>query len=306
MRKIQFITFVLLALISSVSLQAQQRSIYSQYMFNGLTINPAYSATDMASNLSLHHRQQWVGLDGAPQTTTLSFYTPTGYSSLSLGGLVAYDRIGANSQSEAAISAAFKVDLTEEVQLAAGLNIGVANGGGDLHLLPPTDDPLFARNERNLDGIVGAGLMLYSNSFYLGVSAPQLQNITFREVNNGLTESKFKRHYYVAGGYLINISDDFKLKPNFLMRFVEGSQPQYDINLSAQFLQRLWLGVSYRTLESINILAQYEFSPKFQLTYSYDVLTSVSGKVSSGSHEIMLSYRFMMQRQNVMGVRGWF
>lgn len=308
MKRIRLITLVSLALvIGSVSLKAQQRSIYSQYMFNGLSINPAYSATDIASNLSLHHREQWVGLDGAPRTSTLSFYTPTGYSSLSLGAMVDYDKIGVNSMFGGSISAAIKTQLAPDLFLAAGLNFGVDYDYSDLPSLPTTYDPLFAKVERDLNGYVGAGLILYSSKFYLGVSAPQVQNITFnQDINEGREKNMFLRHFYVSGGYLLDVNQDVKLKPNFLLRFPEKSSMQYDINLSAYLFNRFWLGASWRSEESINVLFKYEFSPKFEFVYSYDILTGASSKVASGSHEIMLSYRFMVQRQHVVPVRGWF
>lgn len=309
MKRIRLITFVLLALVvGSVSLKAQQRSIYSQYMFNGLSINPAYSATDIASNLSIHHREQWVGLDGAPRTSTLSFYTPTGFSSLSVGAMAWYDKIGVNSQFGGSISAAIKTQLAANLFLAAGLNIGADYGHSDLPSLAGTTyDPLFQRVERDINGVVGAGLILYSSNFYLGVSAPQVQNITLKEEKNeGREKGMFLRHFYVSGGYLWDIDQDFKLKPNFLVRFPEKSSMQYDINLSAYLFNRFWIGASWRSEESINVLFKYEFSPKFEFVYSYDILTGASGKVANGSHEVMLSYRFMVQRQHVVPVRGWF
>lgn len=307
MKRIRLITFVLLALVGSVSLKAQQRSIYSQYMFNGLSINPAYSATDIASNLSIHHREQWIGLDGAPRTSTLSFYTPTGFSTLSIGAIATYDDINVNSQFGGALSAAIKTRLADNLYLAAGLNFGVDYGYYELTSLPTTYDPLFAKNERDVNGVVGAGLILYSSNFYLGVSAPQLQNISLKEEKNeGRYEDLFLRHFYVSGGYLWDVSQDFKLKPHFLLRFPEKSQMQYDINLSAYLFNRFWLGASWRSEESINVLFKYEFSPKFEFACSYDILTGASGKVANGSLEVMLSYRFMVQRQHVVPVRGWF
>ncbi len=305
MKKIQLITFVLLVLVGSTSLQAQQRSIYSQYMFNGLAINPAYSAIEDVANISLHYRQQWVGMDGAPKTGTLSFYTPTNVSTLSIGAMATADKIGINTQGGLNFSAAIKAQLSDEIYLAAGLNLGVEYLYSDLPSLPTTWDPLFAGAEKDLNGVVGAGLMLFSKDFYLGVSAPQLQNLSFKEENNGNTESKFLRHYYVSGGYLFGISPNFKLKPNFLLRFSDRSNFQYDVNLSAYLFNRFWLGASWRTQESINALVKFEITPQFELAYSYDILTAASSKVASGSHEIMLSYRFMVQRQRVMPVKSW-
>ena len=289
-------------------MRAQQRSIYSQYMFNGLTINPAYSATDEAANLSLHYRQQWVGLDGAPSTSTLSFYTPTGFSTLSIGAIASLDKIGVNTQGQGTISAAFKTQLSNNLHLAAGLNIGAEYAYSDLPSLPTTYDPTFAGAERELNGVVGAGIMLYGQNFYLGVSAPQVQNIIFTEnsINADLSTHKFLRHYYVTGGYLFDLDQNFKLKPHFLLRFSDKSNTQYDINLSAFIMNRLWVGASWRSQESINVLLKYEFTPRFEIAYSYDILTGASSKVSSGSHEVMISYRFMVQRQRVVPVRGWF
>lgn len=63
-------------IMAAFKLKAQHSPMYSQYLLNGLAINPAYSGRNEALDLTLLHRQQWIGIDGAPVTTAFTANTP--------------------------------------------------------------------------------------------------------------------------------------------------------------------------------------------------------------------------------------
>jgi len=107
-------------------MQAQQRAMYSQYMFNGLALNPAYSATDEAVTATALSRHQWVGFTGAPKTQTFSIHSPVRESNTSIGGLIIRDQIGeVLSEKGAYFTIAQRVPINENTWLALGLNGGL-------------------------------------------------------------------------------------------------------------------------------------------------------------------------------------
>lgn len=305
MREKYILGILMVALFADYEANAQQQSLYTQYMLNGLVINPAYSATDDAANVTLLHRQQWVGLEGAPQTTTASFYSPIVKDKLSGAILLTHDKIGVNNGSGVDFSIAPSVRLTRDIKMALGISAGLKYGVSLLTSLDYTSDPLFAQNEQNLYTMFGAGVMVYSDKFYAGISFPQLINVALKNKNNGLKGERYFNYAYLTAGMLIPINDQIDLKPNALVWYAEENKTQVDLNLNAIIRKQFWVGVSWRSFESISGILQIQISKGLQIGYAYDAGTSVSRRVSGGSHEILLTYRFQNNRRRVLSTR-WF
>ena len=70
-------------------LTAQQTPITSQYLTNGLMINPAYAGTRGALSANLSYRKQWARIAGAPQFQNLSLHSPINKKEKVALGLVA-------------------------------------------------------------------------------------------------------------------------------------------------------------------------------------------------------------------------
>lgn len=281
---------VLLCMLPVFS-QAQQKAMLSQYMFNGLVANPAYSSIDDALNVTAISRHQWVGFEGAPNTQIFSFHTPIRESNSSFGMILMRDQIAEVIVDNAAyLTFAQRVQLGEESFLSLGVNAGVSKFNANYSEIPGGAamlDPAFD-NENDWRSSVGLGLMLFSPKFYAGISAPSFMEFK----GNNRTKTAFRTHYILQGGYLVDLGESLKFKPNALIKYVNGSPMQMDLNANFLIAETFWLGSSWRSFDSFNFLAEVQVTPRFQVGYSYDLTTSRLAQVQKGSHEIMLSLRF--------------
>lgn len=287
------LAFLLLTL-SQYTLFAQQRAMFTQYMFNGLVINPAYSAMDEALNVTALARQQWVGFKGAPNTQTFSLHTPIRQSNTSLGFIFLRDQIGeVISENGILGTMANRVEVGNETFLALGLNAGISQFQGQYSLAGSSasaSDPVFA-DENYLRASLGFGLTLFSPKFYAGFSSPYFYN---RDIGvNNSNSTKHKPHFMLQGGYLQDLGDDIKFKPSVLVKYVNGSPLQVDLNAHVLLKETFWIGASWRSMDSVDLLAEMQVSPSLQLGYSYDFTTSRLAAVEKGSHEIVLSFRIL-------------
>jgi type IX secretion system PorP/SprF family membrane protein len=271
---------------------SQQKAMFTQYMFNGLAVNPAYSAIDEALNVTAVARQQWTGFKGAPNTQTLSFHTPIKESNSSVGVMVMRDQIGeVISETGGYLTFAQRVQISENSFLAAGVNAGLSKYVANYSNIQTPEsalDPVFT-DQNDLLGNFGMGVMLFSDKFYLGVSSPFFLSQNFASELN--TETSHKPHYLLQAGYLFPLGEDVKFKPNMLVKYVNGSPMQIDLNANFLLKETIWLGASLRSLDSFDVLAEIEVTPNIQIGYSYDFTTTALSQVERGSHEIMLNFR---------------
>ncbi|MEJ7777982.1 MAG: type IX secretion system membrane protein PorP/SprF [Daejeonella sp.] len=289
---IKFLFSVIGMLSAVLSVNAQQKAMFTQYMFNGLVINPAYSAMDDALNVTALARQQWVGFKGAPNTQTLSLHSPINNSNTSAGFIVMRDQIGeVISETGVFGTLAHRVQIKEGTYLALGLNGGIGKYVGEYSLTGSSSaatDPVFA-DQNSLRGNFGFGLMLFSEKFYAGFSSPYFYYRDLKGAPSAVTA--YKPHYILQGGYITDLGPDVKFKPNVLVKYVSGSPVQVDVNANFLLKETIWLGGSMRSMDSFDILAELQLTPNIQLGYSYDFTTSKLAAVEKGSHEIVLNFR---------------
>lgn len=282
----------IILLIGTRKILAQQKAMFTQYMFNGLVINPAYSAMDEALNVTALARQQWVGFKGAPNTQTLTVHTPINSSNTSVGLIVMRDQIGeVISETGVSGTVAHRVNLNAETYLALGVNGGVSKYNGDYSLTgspSAVSDPVFS-DQNSMRANLGFGVMLFSEKFYAGFSSPFFY---YRDLQEGAnTRTAYKPHYILQGGFITDLNADIKFKPNVLVKYVSGSPVQVDINANFLLKETFWIGGSLRSMDSFDLLAEINVTPNIQLGYSFDFTTSRLARVERGSHEVMLNFR---------------
>ena len=283
-----------------VSLTAQQESHFTQFMYNKMNINPAYAGARGVPSLTALYRSQWVGFDGAPQSTLASFNGPFLSNRVGVGATVSHVRIGLQRDFQAALSYSYDVVAQEEVSLRIGLSGSVRSLGFAYNDANPAQSgDLSIEDERINDfyGNVGAGI--YStimNRYYFGVSVPRLYSNTIGLANgNALTLAKESQHFYGMAGAILPLSDDINLMPAVLLKYVENAPFSADININLDIKQKVTAGVSYRMGgdgfgESIDLLAFWQIAPQFGIGAAYDFTLSRLKDYSAGSVEILLQY----------------
>jgi type IX secretion system PorP/SprF family membrane protein len=287
MKKVIYTLLVLLGCY--LPSMAQQDPIYSQYVFNGQVLNPAYMSMDESARLSVDGRNQWVGVDGAPKTATFSFTTPLNERGTHVGFSALRESITVDSRTDFNLFASQKVDINEELHLGMGLLVGMSQyKENNAELI--TTDPTFASNLSYFKTNVGFGFALFTEKFYLGLAAPMFKSFDLgKSVNKIVT----KPHFYLQAAYAFDINENLVFKPTLLLRSVKGSGLNYDANVSFLLKEVVWLGASWRSEKTVTGMVGVRITPQLEMAYSYDTPTNGNLKgAQSISHELMISYRF--------------
>ena len=298
----------LIGFISSNSqpILAQQDPHYTQYLFNGLVINPAYAGSRGTIATSLFFRKQWMGLDGAPTTQSFSFHLPDKKRRYGFGLMASNDQIGYVSQQWVNLVYAFRVPLGKGA-LALGLQGGFMNYkiNWDKAVVFQASDPVLPGVPRNFTlPSVGTGIYYNTEYFFAGFSVPHLLNTSFSRDQAGVDDvARLYRHYLFTTGYVFGRISAVKFRPSVLVKYAEGAPIQADINFNFMFVDRVWAGVGWRSFDSMVIMAEFLINPQFKFGYSFDLTMSGLKKANSGSHEFMVSYEFLYSKDKLKSPR---
>ena len=271
---------------------AQQEPQYTQYMYNIGSFNPAYVGTVETADISGLYRAQWVDVPGAPTTLRFGVNIPFANERTGLGLNVINDAIGPSDQTFITVSYSYQINLSDETKLSFGLS-----GGGSLLNLDfsegtffdPNDPASTGENINNFYPTVGAGLFLYQDNWYTGVSVPNvLTNGLYNDEIATVVEDNLQ--FSFIGGYVFDLSERTKFKPAFLVNYLEGAPVTVNVSANFLFLDAFTLGASYRFDNAASGLAGFQVSNSIFLGYSYDYNTNGLSEFSGGSHEAILKF----------------
>ena len=270
---------------------SQQDSQYTQYMYNSANVNPAYAGSRGTLSAFILHRNQWVGLDGAPVTNNFSINSPLGESNFGYGISFTNDKIGPTSENEISADLAYFIQISEDYKLSLGLKTTANLFNLDVNKLTIYDplDPQFQNIDTEFSPNIGAGLYLFSKNTYVGLSIPNLFESYYYNDNN-VAISKEKMHLYFIAGHVFEISPDINFKPALLTKVVKGAPLQVDITANFLFFEKVTLGAAYRWNAAVSGLAGFQISKAWFIGYGYDMETNKLLRFNSGSHEIFLRY----------------
>lgn len=294
---------------------SQQDAQYTQYMYNTISVNPAYAGSRDNFSITGLYRNQWVGIDGAPVTQTIAFNTPIGYTNkVGLGVSIINDEIGPTQETNFDIDFSYTIHTSEEGQLAFGLKAGghLLDVNFDVLNQYTTSDALLNFDvENKFSPNVGIGMYYHTEKFYLGLSAPNLlETQHFSDSFDGgdfgvafLAEERI--NYYLISGYVFDLSDNVRLKPSVLGKIVSGAPLQVDISANMLFAEKLTLGLAYRWSAAISMMAGFQISENMMLGLAYDRETTELGNTefSSGSYEFFLRYEIFKKDKRILHPR---
>jgi len=302
-----------------IDVQAQQNIQFTQYIFNSLSVNPAYAGYKEEWFAQMAFRSQWSGIDGAPKTGQASIDGVLGMNKTTGVGLqLTADRLGAQSATSVYANYAYRMrlDAEDSQRLSFGLGFGFTSYGLDgtkLIGVNPGDPTVPAGKISSFIPDLRLGVYYYNPRWYLGVSVMDLlsgdnSNNIFRWDANTTSNLKRKRHMYLIGGALFDLSEDMKLRPSMMIAEDFKGPTSVDLNAMFVFGDRVWLGAGYRTalslgksyaegqnLRSSNAImgiAQFYINNRLRIGYSYDYILSKLSSVENGTHEITIGLTF--------------
>jgi type IX secretion system PorP/SprF family membrane protein len=286
---------VLFILGTGLLVNAQQRTLHSQYMFNDFILNPAIAGTGNYSPASISLRRQWVGINEAPVTQSISWHTYCG-KNVGMGGYIFNDVAGPTRRAGLGYSFAYQVKLKENEKLAFGVSGQLFQyllESDKLITAEPDDAAIFEDNTNQLIPDITYGMYYYTNAYYVGFTAFNLIQTRLDMFDNStINKNNVLRTYYLTGGYRIDINDSYMLEPSLHMQFMEKSPLQFDITTKLVYAQQFWAGFSYRLKDAVVCLVGMKVN-LLDIGYSYDITLSDLKDYSSGSHELYIGYRFL-------------
>jgi type IX secretion system PorP/SprF family membrane protein len=300
-------TLFLFALMSVIHTSyAQQDSQYTQYMYNTININPAYAGSRAVLSIFGLYRTQWVGLDGAPETSAFSANTPINNSNIGVGFSLVTDKIGPTNQNNVSADVSYTTQTSANFKLSFGLKLTANLFNLDMTKLTPEDqgDPLFQDLDNKFSPNIGAGLYWHSDKAYVGFSVPNFIE-TSRYDDNDFAIYRNKINYYLIAGYVFDLDQYqyYKFKPAILSKVVAGAPLQVDISANFMFVDRFILGVTYRWSASISAMAGFQITDGLYIGYGYDRETTKLNNYNLGSHEIFLRYEFIQKTTRMVTPR---
>lgn len=302
--KKKFIAFIIFALLI-IDAKAQQDPHYTQYMYNMNVMNPAYAGSKETIAIGLLYRQQWVNVEGAPQTATFSIHSPVGRN-VGLGLSAISDKIGPVEENNIYGDFSYTLNLGGEQRLAFGLKAGltfqtvglfseIGNG-----FVPQPGDVAFQQNSSNSYFNLGTGLFYYTQKFYVAASVPNMLEATYLDVHENGQQYEFgseKQHFFVTGGYVFNLSEKTKFKPSFMVKSAFNAPVSLDLSANALFLDKFEVGATYRLDDSFGAMVNYAISQTVRIGYAYDHITSALNVTTPSSHEFMLLFDLNLSKK---------
>ena len=292
-KKIKYFLIVLVSiLVTGYEVSAQQDPLYTQYIDNLQVVNPGYVGSAKVGKVLLVSRDQWVSVQGAPVTRSLSYAMPAG-SNVGIGFSVMYDKIGPQKQTGVYFDYSYFLRLNDKFKLGMGLKGGVTFYRANLTDLITIDpDPIYSRDiYKKFIPNLGIGLYAHSDNAYFGISIPKLiENVISREDYQTNYVNREEIHLYAVAGGKFKLSPDFHMKASGMLQFVKNTPISLQTTVMGGFKEKIWLGGMVRFGDAFGIVAQFQATEKMLLGYSYDITTSELSVFSNGTHEIMFSY----------------
>lgn len=311
--KHSYFTLLLLVLLGTYSVQAQQDPQYTQYMYNTQAINPAYAGSGDALSIGLLYRTQWVGLEGAPKTATLTGHMPIGsLDNMGLGLSVVRDELGPAIETNLNVDYSYTINTSESSKLAFGIKAGIDLLDVDFTKLnqnPNTPDNYLVDNVDNkLQPQIGAGVYHYTDKYYVGLSVPNFlttKHFDESSIANTSVESvaSERLHYFLIAGYVFDLSDNLKFKPATLFKAVSGSPLQADVSANFLINEKFTVGAAYRWSAAMSAMVGFQASEEIFIGFGYDYQTTEIEDFSDGSYEFMIRFDVFYKPERVLTPR---
>ena len=300
------IIYFLLALLFTTAASAQQNPQYSQYIFNSMGINPAYTGSKNVLNLNVLHRSQWTGVEGSPNTQALALDGVVANNRLGLGLGMTRDEIGAQSTLSVYANAAVKLPLSANAVMSLGIAPGLVQYTMDGSKLGIEGDPSIpSGKETSIKPDIKLGAYLHTPRFYAGLSASDL--VQYEDME----QIEPERHFYFTTGYVFDVGPFLKFKPSVLVKEDFHAPANIDLNAFVLLSDRLWLGSSYRTSmelfggaegegitkrTAVAMIAELQVLKTLRVGYAYDKM--LNGLGGFNTHEVSVGYYFFKKKKD--------
>lgn len=294
--KTKYLIILVVSLLSGFDLIAQQIPHYSQFWFNDFVTNPAFAGTKPYYQAKSNNRYQWVGINDSPKTFILSAFGPERKKDMGYGAQIFSDVTGPTSRLGFYGSYAYNLRLKDDIRMSMGLTLGLLQykiDGSQITTHDANDPSLGTEVYAELVPDADFGILIYGKNWHGGLVAKQLfnNNIKFDDIE-ALGMNRLKTHFFAHGAYRYDISSDWAVEPYVLFKYLNPAPLQVDLGARGIWKKMAWLGISWRSSDAISFMIGYEYEEQISFGYSYDITTTNLRTANSGTHEIMIGFKF--------------
>jgi type IX secretion system PorP/SprF family membrane protein len=314
----------ILILFNCSAILAQQLPQFSQYMFNGLHVNPGYAGYKNVGYIQTTYRNQWVNFPGSPETISITADFSGNQGRMGFGLSILQDKLGPTESRVGLLTYAYRVRLSPNSRLGLGMSAGFAEYRMDPTLLEENDpnDPLIPLGlVRKTTPTINTGLFFNNKKYYVGFSAFNMIGKASLEAEDvSLAYHDF--HYYLTMGGILRLSEEIQFKPSTLVKHVKGSPTSFDLNAMFLIDEKVCVGAAYRSnvrlfdsqlqeREELNkrtaLVGLFELmvTDNLRLGYAYDHNMNALNTLRSSSHEFSLGY-YLRSSTTIMKNPRWF
>lgn len=282
--------FIIISFISCITVYGQQDPLYSQYLNNPIVLNPAYTGINNVFTGSLGYRGQWNGLEGAPTTFYATAHSSLLDNKIGAGLTIIRDELGVTTNTQVNLSGAYKIEF-DNYTFSFGMQAGINNYNEDNSnlLLSDPNDPVFGTNEQFTKVNFGAGAILKSDRFFVGLSVPRLINSTEELALVNEEVEIFSRHYYLGLGYIFTLNTNLALKTGALVKAVADVPASVDLSASLLIKDKYSVGGLTRNLETYGLLLGALINENLHFNYTFEIPSNQSVGTQFNTHEITLA-----------------
>jgi len=296
------------ALGGTLSMNAQQLPVISQYLYNPYLYNPARTGDNGMGSINLNFKRQWTAMPYAPVTGMLSMETPINNNDMGIGAMLYSDRTHIISRIGGMGTYAYHIPFSKDYihRLSAGISLGFIHQSFDFEAATvenPNDAQLLASTARGTSFDFSMGLNYRWKDLNVGLSMLQGLNNQIRFLSAFGQEVKYinTRHF------MSNVSYDFKfgaqkewmIRPVVMTRIIPGLPVQAEISAVANWKKLLWASLGYRSsnwqtaTSALTSSLGVELKNRIFIAYNFEITPSASLLSALGTqHEFMMAYRF--------------
>lgn len=301
-----------ISLLITTNLCAQQTPQFSQFIQNPFVLNPAITGAEDYSEITVAHRNQWAGLEGAPKTTSFTLNTAINNLKLSsllhkspnyrqgLGVFVYSDEAGPIKQSTFSGSYAYHLKVSNNWHLSLGTFLGLSQFSFDdrnVVLVQDQNDNLV-QNFSSINFDLGVGIYAYSKQLFAGIAANQILNNSVNTDAESGFSGKLQTNYNALLGTRVSFNEHYQWVPFTLFKATLSAPIQWELGSKLIYKNLLWGGISYRNQDAFIGFVGFKFLENFTFSYSYDATTTAFNSNQNGTHEVIIGYRFSLKKQS--------
>jgi type IX secretion system PorP/SprF family membrane protein len=278
-----------------INAHSQQIPEYSQWFLHQFANNPAHAGIKQCIDVHTLYRMQWIGVSGSPNSGFLSMSIPLQAKRKRFlsarhgtGFKFETDRIGQFGINRVNFAYAAHFNFNKIDRLSLGVYGGVLQTGYDpTNTITAVPDPEVHQQANFISPDAAFGAWFNSENYFVGLTMKNLIPNQWEDIG---TDSRYRFHFSLNGGYRWIINDDLALRPMLNWRIPPRNPMSLDINLYSDYKNFLGFGIGYRTGDALNVTATFKIREQFSISYTFDYTLSEIQSVAKNTHEISLRF----------------